>query len=145
MYDDERAIIDVEIKYERNIIEYVSKPTETNNRTRFLLHLDLYSFCNYWSSHDLTLDTSIKTSLGNLNGITLLILNASIKACLSDLSGATFDCLNYLGIYILNNTSFKTSVTGICVSNKFGWLNPNLMKWGEIALMNDLLCWWMYW
>jgi hypothetical protein len=47
MYDDERAVIDVEIEYERNIVEYVSKLTETNNRTHFRLHLDLYSTCNY--------------------------------------------------------------------------------------------------
>ncbi len=26
----------------------------------------------------------------------------------------------------------------------FGWLNPNQMKWGEIALMDDLLRWWIY-
>jgi len=48
----------------------------------------------------------------------------------------------YQGIYIYTHifTSFKTSVTGICVSKIFGGLSPNLMKWGEITLMNDLLC-----
>jgi hypothetical protein len=43
----------------------------------------------------------------------------------------------YLYIYSLPS---KTSVTGICVSKFFGGLSPNLMKWGEITLMNDLLC-----
>jgi hypothetical protein len=36
-------------------------------------------------------------------------------------------------------------VTKICVNNFFGWLSPNLMKWGEIALINGFLCRWMYW
>ncbi len=39
----------------------------------------------------------------------------------------------------------KAIVTGLCVSNFFGWLSPNQMKRGEIVLMDDLLCWWMYW
>lgn len=46
-YDDKWVNIDAEIEYERNIIEYMSKPTETRNKTWFLLHLDLYSTCNY--------------------------------------------------------------------------------------------------
>jgi hypothetical protein len=45
-YDDERADMDAKIEYESNIVEYVSKPTETNNKIRFLFHLDLYSTCN---------------------------------------------------------------------------------------------------
>jgi hypothetical protein len=38
--------MDAKIEYERNIAEYVSKPTKTNNKIRFLFHLDLYSTCN---------------------------------------------------------------------------------------------------
>jgi hypothetical protein len=63
------------IDYECNITEYVSKPTETNNRTHFLLHLDLYSTCNYQSPHDLILGVSIKARLGNLGGAALDHLN----------------------------------------------------------------------
>jgi hypothetical protein len=37
-------------------------------------------------------------------------------------------------IYIF--TSFKTSVTGICVSKIFGGLSPNLMKWVNINNCN---------
>jgi len=82
MYDDEQADIDVKIKYERNIIEYMSKPTKTNSKTHFLLHSDLYSTYNYQSLHGLILGASIKTHLSNLDGV-------------------AFNRLNYLGMGIL--------------------------------------------
>jgi hypothetical protein len=81
MYDNEWADIDAEIKYEYNIAKYVSKPTETNNITRFLFHPDLYSTYNYQSPHN-------------------LILGALIKAHLGSLDDASLDCLNYLGLTI---------------------------------------------
>jgi hypothetical protein len=89
MYNDERADIDVEIEYEHNIVEYVSKPTQTNKKTCFLLHSDLHSTCNYQSPHNLVLGTSIRTRLGNLGDVTLLILGTSIKACLGNLGDVT--------------------------------------------------------
>jgi hypothetical protein len=100
MYNDERADIDVEIEYERNIIEYMLKPTLTNNKTCFLLHPNLYSTCNYQSPHNLVLGTSIKTRLGNVGDVTLLILGTSIKARLGNLGRIVIDRLNYpsLGI-----------------------------------------------
>jgi hypothetical protein len=85
MYDNGQVDINAEIKYERNIIEYMSKPTKTNNRTHFILHLDLYSdlysTCNYRNTHG-------------------LILGASIKAQIGDLGGTTLNCLNYPGLWI---------------------------------------------
>jgi len=35
---NELTSIDAEIEYECNIIEYMLKPTKTNNKIRFLLH-----------------------------------------------------------------------------------------------------------
>jgi hypothetical protein len=78
----------------------MSKPTKTNNKTRFLLHPDLYSTCNYQSPHGLILSASIKARLGNLGDATFFILGTSIKAHLGDLSNATIDRLNYLGMPI---------------------------------------------
>jgi hypothetical protein len=75
MYDDEQADINAKIEYECNIVEYMLKPTETNNRTHFLFHPDLYSTYNYQSPHDLILGTSIKAHLSNLGGTTLDCLN----------------------------------------------------------------------
>ncbi len=63
------------IEYERNVVEYVSKPTKTNNRTRFLLHLDLYSTYNYQRPHNLILGVLIKAHLVNLGGVDLDHLN----------------------------------------------------------------------
>jgi hypothetical protein len=81
MYNNEWVDIDAEIEYECNIVEYVSKPTKTKDRTCFLLHSDLYSTYNYQSPHDLILGTSINAHLGNLDG-------------------TTFDCLNYPDLII---------------------------------------------
>jgi hypothetical protein len=106
MYDDERANINVEIEYEHNIIEYMSKPTETNKKIHFLLHPNLYSTCNYQSLHDLILGMSIKARLSNLSSATLRILSVSIKTCLGNLSATTFNRLNYPGLLIC-----------ICISN----------------------------
>jgi hypothetical protein len=79
MYNNERVDINARIKYERNIAEYMSKPTETNNRTRFLLHLDLYSDLystyNYRNPHGLILGALIKAQLGDLGDAALNRLN----------------------------------------------------------------------
>jgi hypothetical protein len=66
-YEDEWINIDAKIEYERNIVEHMSKPIEINYKTHFLLHLGLYSMCNYWSLHNLILGASIKAGLGNLS------------------------------------------------------------------------------
>jgi len=71
MYDDERIDIDPKIKYERNVTEYVSKPTKTNNKIRFLLHPDLYSTYNYQRLHNLILGVSIKAHIVNLGNVAL--------------------------------------------------------------------------
>jgi len=77
--DIKHSNINAKIKYEHNITEYMSKPTETNNRTRFLLHLDLYfdlySTYNYRNPHGLILDSLIKAWLGDLSGVALNRLN----------------------------------------------------------------------
>lgn len=78
----------------------MSKPTETNNKIRFLIHPVLYSTYNYWSPHDLVLSASIKARLSNLGGASFLILGVSIKAHLGNLGSATLDHLNYQGMLI---------------------------------------------
>jgi UDP-glucose 6-dehydrogenase len=100
-YDNVGANINAKIENECNIVEYVSKSTETNNKTRFLFHPNLYnSTCNYRNPHNLILNASIKAHLGNLGGKTFLILGVSIKARLDNLNDATFDRLNHLGMLI---------------------------------------------
>ncbi len=108
-YDDEWTNIDAKIEYECNIAKYVSKPTKTNNKIRFLLHPDLNSTCNYQSP----------------NG---LILGVSIKAHLVNLGDATFDHLNYLGLHmpfyhkkgiLLTSALYLIASVNLCITKEW--------------------------